>query len=153
MHYLITLLIVSIIMPNIQVNAMKTSKFQLNKLVRDKIPAHHDKNGSITHLKFLNDEEFDTALRTKLKEEIEEVCAAKTKAELVEELADLLEVIDALTGLHGISPDEIRTAQEKKRNERGGFQGRTFVTITEHPAGSQGEKYCRANPEKYKELT
>ena len=131
---------------------MKTSKFQLNKLVRDKIPAHHDKNGSTTHLKSLNDTEFDVALRTKMKEEIEEVCASKIKEELIEELADLFEVIDALTVLHGISKDEIRTIQERKRSERGGFHGRSFVTITEHPIGSPGEKYCRANPEKYKEI-
>lgn len=152
MIYLIILISI-ISMPNIKANAMKTSKFQLNKLVRDKIPAHHDKHGSVTHVKRLNDEEFDVVLRAKLKEETEEVCVSKAKAELIEELADLFEVVDALMGLHEISLDEIREVQEKKRTERGGFHGRTFVTITEHPIGSQGEKYCRANPEKYKEIT
>lgn len=147
-----TLILLISIMPNLQVNAMKTSKFQLNKLVRDKIPVHHDKNGSTTHLKPLDDQEFDKVLRLKLKEEIEEVCASKTKAELIEELADLFEVVDTLTTLHAITREEINLAQEKKRNERGGFHGRSFVTITEHPVGSQGEKYCRANPEKYREI-
>ena len=70
----------------------------------------------------------------------------------MQELADILEVIDALCLLHAIKLQDIKTIQAKKREERGGFEGRNFVTIAEHAVGSFGEKYCLAQPEKYPEL-
>jgi hypothetical protein len=42
--------------------------------------------------------------------------------------------------------------QQKKFLKRGGFAERKYVTTAEHPEGSFGEKYCRANPEKYPEI-
>ena len=72
--------------------------------------------------------------------------------DLKDELADLYEVIDSLAELHNISKDEIIAAQTKKLQERGGFSGRRFVDVSEHPVGSFGEKYCLADPEKYPEI-
>lgn len=131
-------------------NKMRT--FKQEKLWRDKMPALLQKHGSHIHIKPLNDSEFNHELRIKLLEEAEEVKAARTRENLVEELADLYEVIDTLADLHEITKAEIIAAQEKKRNEKGGFAGRTFVTIAEHPADSLGEKYCLADPEKYPEI-
>jgi len=54
--------------------------------------------------------------------------------------------------LHQISLDEVRVRQTEKRDHKGGFFDRAFVTIAEHPAGGYGEKYCRADPEKYPEV-
>lgn len=42
---------------------------------------------------------------------------------------------------------------DAKHQERGGFEGRNFVTIAEHPTGSYCEKYCLNDPEKYPEIT
>ena len=127
-------------------------KFKQDKLWRDKLPARMELLGSIIHIKHLNDTEYDEQLRIKMLEEADEVCAAKGRAELVEELADLYEVVDALCNLHGITKEQLLAAQTKKREDRGGFYGRTYVTIAEHPTGSFGEQYCRAQPEKYPEV-
>lgn len=126
-------------------------KFQQNKLWRDKLPARMKAMGSVIHIKQLSDAEYDVELRSKLLEEVDEVRASQETKSLVEELADLSEVVDALCALHGITKEQLLAAQTKKREERGGFYGRSYVTIAEHPAGSFGEQYCRAQSEKYPE--
>jgi predicted house-cleaning noncanonical NTP pyrophosphatase (MazG superfamily) len=100
----------------------------------------------------LDDAEFNKQLRIKLLEEAHEVVATKNRDHLIDELGDLYEVIDTIADLHGISKDEILRAQSQKREEKGGFSSRTFVEVAEHPAGSYGEKYCLADPEKYPEV-
>ncbi len=126
--------------------------FKQNKLWRDKAPSMMETHGSIIHIKQLSDAEYDEQLRIKLHEETAEVTAAQSREALLEELADLYEVVDALCKLHNISKDELLATQLKKYESRGGFYGRTFVTTAEHPAGSFGEQYCRAQPEKYPEV-
>lgn len=127
-------------------------KFQGNKLWRDNMIDSLDKYGSIIHWHRLDDTEYDRQLKIKLVEEADEVRTAPSREELIQELADVYEVIDSLCAVNGISRDEIVVAQTKKRNERGGFTGRKFVTIAEHPQGSPGEKYCLQQPEKYPEV-
>ena len=127
-------------------------KFLQNKLWRDKMPDIKRAVGSIVHVKDLDDAEYALQLRIKLTEETAEVCVAQSRSELVEELADVLEVIDALCAMHKIAPEDVKIAQVKKREEKGGFYQRAFVTIAEHPAGSGGELYCRAQPDKYPEV-
>lgn len=128
--------------------------FKQNKLWRDKAVDMMEQNhGSKIHWRCLDDVEFNQQLRVKLLEESHEVAVAMDRKELVGELADIYEVIDSLAQLNHISHDEIRAMQIKKREERGGFLGRRFVDIAEHPVGSFGEKYCLADPEKYPEIT
>lgn len=127
-------------------------KFNNNKLWRDKLPEMMQSQGSIIHLKELNDEEFDKELRLKLLEEADEVKLAKTKEDLIAEIADVQEVIDTLCLHHKINPETIKEVQKKKNEERGGFIGRKYVTIAEFPENSYGEKYCLANPAKYPEI-
>ena len=126
--------------------------FKQNKLWRDKIVDMRQRLGSKLNWRRLNDAEFDQQLRIKLVEEADEVVAAKNRKELIEELADIYEVIDALIEVNHISHDEIRAEQTKKREERGDFSGRRFVDTVQHPAGTSGESYCLANPEKYPEI-
>ena len=133
-------------------NAMAMYKFQQNKLWRDKAPDMLRAYGSIVQVMPLTDAEYDAQLRIKLLEEADEVCVAKNHKELMEELADVCEVVDALCKLHGISKEQLIATQTKKRQEKGGFYERMYVTIAEHPAGSFAESYCRAQPEKYPEV-
>ncbi len=128
--------------------------FKQNKLWRDNAVDMMEQNhGSKIHWRRLDDAEFDQQIRIKLLEEAQEVAAAKNRKELIGELADLYEVIDSIAALHTISKEEIIDMQTKKRHERGSFSGRKFVDTAEHPAGSFGEKYCLADPEKYPEIT
>ncbi len=85
-------------------------------------------------------------------EEAQEVHAAQTKEALLEELADVLEVISSFCDVHDFTLQDIIAIQEKKRQDRGGFKKRKFVTIAEHQADSFGEKYCLADPKKYPEI-
>lgn len=127
-------------------------KFQQNKLWRDKLPARMEAMGSVIHIKQLTDAEYDEQLREKIMEEAAEVHSSNNAEALLQELADLYEVVDALCALHGITKEQLLAAQAKKREDRGGFYGRSYVTMAEHPAGSFGENYCRAQPEKYPEI-
>ena len=66
-----------------------------NKLVRDKIPKIIKNNNEEPITRILNDEEYKIELEKKLLEEYNEVLNA-TGGDYLEELADMLEVIDAL---------------------------------------------------------
>lgn len=128
-------------------------KFKQNKLVRDLIPCFLENNfGSKINKKTLTATEFDTELRKKLQEETEEVLNAQNKQSLIEEIADIYEVIDSLIDLHALSKEKIIAMQAEKRRKRGGFSQRIFVTTAEHPQGSPAEKYCLNNSDKYPEV-
>ncbi|MBA3953782.1 nucleoside triphosphate pyrophosphohydrolase [Candidatus Dependentiae bacterium] len=126
--------------------------FKQNKLWRDKAITRLEESGSKIHTLDLADQEYDKQLRLKLVEEADEVLKAPSKSTLIEELADVLEVIKALCKAHAITLDTVSEAQEKKYRERGGFESKKFVVKAEHPEGSFGEKYCLADPEKYPEI-
>lgn len=131
---------------------MKMRKFLQNKLWRDKAPEMMENMGSVIHVKELPDDEYSHTLGIKLLEEAEEVHAAQSKEERIAELADLYEVMDSIIALHRINKDEVIALQCKKRDQRGGFMQRKFVTIAEHPEGSFGESYCLAQKKKYPEI-
>ncbi|MGB8467395.1 MAG: nucleoside triphosphate pyrophosphohydrolase [Candidatus Babeliales bacterium] len=127
--------------------------FVQKKLWRDKLIEIMETNhGSRIAWRTLNDLEFDAQLRVKLEEEAQEVRVASSREKLIEELADVFEVIDTVRQLHGISMEDIDSIQTKKRNERGGFIGRKFIETAQHPIGSFGERYCLADPGKYPEI-
>lgn len=126
--------------------------FKQEKLWRDKAPKLMEAHGSIVHTKQLDDTEFDQELRRKLCEEADEVRFASSREALIAELADVYEVISALIEHHKLSQDEILKLQKKKRQDRGGFMQRCFVTHAEHPVGTFGERYCLADLEKYPEI-
>jgi len=88
-----------------------------NKLVRDNIPEIIRRNGdeAVTHI--ANDREYLSKLKEKLEEEVGEFCRDLS----VEELADILEVVYALSARLGVSPKELERLRRKKADERGGF--------------------------------
>jgi predicted house-cleaning noncanonical NTP pyrophosphatase (MazG superfamily) len=126
--------------------------FKQEKLWRDKLPARLESQGSRIHVQPINDEQFDYQLRIKLVEEAHEIEEAASLPVLIQELADLYEVVDTLLALHGITKDELHAAQDKKRAELGGFMQRTFVSRAEHPAGSYSEIYCLERPDIFPEI-
>jgi predicted house-cleaning noncanonical NTP pyrophosphatase (MazG superfamily) len=98
-----------------------------NKLVRDKIPAIIESKGKVPNTRILSNEEYAAELERKLDEEVSEFHKDKN----LEELADILEVVYALTENIGCSKEELFAANEKKRAERGGFQDRVFLISNE----------------------
>lgn len=103
---------------------------EFNKLVRDNIKDIIEKNGEITYTKVLDDEEYKKELNKKLLEESSEVINSKTKEELIEELADLSEVMLAIAKANDIIFEDIETKRIKKKEEKGGFEKKIFLIKT-----------------------
>ncbi len=99
------------------------------KLVRDNIPAIYrertGKEASIDTIK--NDKEFFHYLLKKMVEEARELEYSKDRGNTQEELADILEIIDAILKLKGWIFEEIRELQNKKRSKNGGFEKRIIL--------------------------
>lgn len=98
-----------------------------NKLVRDKIPEIIEADGKTCKTKILSDEEYIAALETKLNEEVAEYQADKN----LEEMADVLEVFQAICVARGYSLDEFEAMRAKKAEERGGFSDKIFLEYVE----------------------
>lgn len=105
----------------------------MSKLVRDLIPEHAEKNGKPGNFCTLSDTEYRYALYAKLNEESAEVGDAsrlplndpRTRRErITEELADLLEVIDAVMTHEAISDEDLFAAKDLKLKLKGGFTKR-----------------------------
>ena len=67
-----------------------------NKLVRDNIPEIIKSKNETPFIRILSDNEYKRELFRKLTEECNEVISTSKKDELLEELADVLEVVRAL---------------------------------------------------------
>ncbi|MGB3403426.1 MAG: nucleoside triphosphate pyrophosphohydrolase [Microcoleaceae cyanobacterium] len=93
---------------------------EYNKLVRDQIPDLIAASGSQYDTVQLSEAEYQQALRDKLIEEATEAATALPE-QLTSELADLLDVIDALIESAGISQESILLERDQKRATKGGF--------------------------------
>jgi predicted house-cleaning noncanonical NTP pyrophosphatase (MazG superfamily) len=102
-----------------------------NKLVRDRIPEIIEKTGKAYQTRVLNDDEYITELRKKAQEELNEYITSQTNEQAIEELADLLEVVYALSAAHGSSVEELEEVRKRKAETRGGFQERIFLIDVE----------------------
>ena len=91
-----------------------------NKLVLYYIPQLIRQAGKEVELKLLSTREYQKALLTKLGEEAPEAARATNLDELIEEIADVYEVIDALLTSYNLDREVILAAQIKKRREKGG---------------------------------
>ena len=101
-----------------------------NKLVRDKIKEKIENNGEIAVTRVLDDNEYKIELLKKLKEECNEVIESKTKEEVMEELADVYEVLKSICVLEGKTIDDVIKLADKKREKRGSFEKRIFLEKT-----------------------
>jgi predicted house-cleaning noncanonical NTP pyrophosphatase (MazG superfamily) len=102
-----------------------------NKIVRDRIPEIVENSGGSAETRLINDNnEFDSLMRKKLKEEVMEI-EESAKDHILEELGDLETIIDTLLVLHGFTREELKIQQEKKDKERGKFEKRIFLVSTE----------------------
>lgn len=88
-----------------------------HKLVRDRIPEIIEADGKTCVCETLSDEEYIRLLDEKLNEELAEYQESKS----LEELADLLEVMQAVVRARGWTLDELEQVRADKAAERGGF--------------------------------
>lgn len=101
-----------------------------NKLVRDNIPEIIEKDGEIPIVRVLGDYEFRIELERKLQEEYIEFLTAKDKANRLEEIADMFEVLSDLIQLEDSDLPSVLSIMDKKREKRGGFSKRLFLEKT-----------------------
>ena len=94
-----------------------------NKLVRDKIPEYIKNKGGVPITHIADDEEFWQKLKEKLQEEIDEFL----EAESIEEMADVLEVIDAILDFKKFDKDELEKVKDKKAEGRGKFRDKIIL--------------------------
>lgn len=94
-----------------------------NKLIRDKIPEIINAQGKKCETRILDNEEYLNELNKKLKEELNEYYESGE----IEELADITEIIYAISQHKGASIEEFEKMRQDKRDKRGGFEKRLFL--------------------------
>ena len=97
-----------------------------NKLVRDNIPQIIENNNEKAFIKILDEAEYRKELLNKLKEECEEVEKAKNTNEILEELADVYEVLVSIARIENKDIRDIIEIADKKRAIKGGFTKKYF---------------------------
>ncbi|MEK7662202.1 MAG: nucleoside triphosphate pyrophosphohydrolase [Patescibacteria group bacterium] len=93
------------------------------KLVRDKVIDIIKAKGEKVVFHIASDEEYWIKLKEKLSEEVLEFC----ESEREEELADILEVIDAIAGYKGFNKGEIDKIKWDKAEKKGSFKNRIIL--------------------------
>ena len=94
-----------------------------HKLVRDRIPEIIEKQGKTCVTEVLSQEAYIRMVDEKLNEELAEYQESKS----LEELADLLEVMEAAVIARGYTWEELLQVRDEKRQKRGGFQDRILL--------------------------
>lgn len=91
-------------------------------------------SGDEYETRILGKAEFEKELKKKLVEEAKELAKAP-KEELLNELADVLELTKSIASHHKISFSKIEKFQEEKRKKRGGFKKKLFLVWSTGKAG------------------
>lgn len=132
---------------------VRNHRFKVDKLIRDKLPEIMRSKGLGVFKRVMDDEGYINCncLKNKLLEEASEVLETKTQADIKEELADLLEVMITLSHLQGLSFYDIEEARVKKKNDKGGLDGRIYNAFVEMESSNQSIAYYLARPDKYPE--
>lgn len=94
-----------------------------NKLVRDRVPEILQRQGLHPLTRHLDEKEYMHALHEKLKEEMREYMAGRN----MEELADVVEVIDAILQARGLSMEMLDNLRKMKAQSNGAFRERVFL--------------------------
>ena len=97
-------------------------------LVRDNIPHLIKKKGCACNYIILHsDKDYQAMLKSKLVEEANEVRLTSSKDEIIEELADCLEVIKCLKESFNITDEEIENRRSAKEQSKGSFKKRFYL--------------------------
>lgn len=106
-------------------------KFKFEKLIRDETPQIMESLGVTVHYHHMDEEEFSKALLLKLEEETLEVLEASSRQDLLEELADVVEVLNAILEANNITQQELEWVRNQKAKIKGSFDKRIYCTFVE----------------------
>lgn len=107
---------------------------QYHKLVRDRIPEIIKSDGKICDWETLSDADYLHLLEEKLNEELGEYQQSKS----LEELADLLEVMQAVLKARGWTWEELEQVRAKKAAKRGGFEKKILLKEVQETESGNG---------------
>jgi predicted house-cleaning noncanonical NTP pyrophosphatase (MazG superfamily) len=106
---------------------------EYDKLIRDKIPDGMASRGEIAETVQLTGDALIVALQQKIVEEGLEVLNARSGDEMIAELADVVEVSEALANALGETRGRIDEARAAKRRQKGGFERGIMLLRTATP--------------------
>lgn len=109
----------------------KSKNKTYNKLIRDRIPEIIENTGKSFKTEILSDERYIAELKKKLIEEVAEYQEAANDSDALEELADILELMNALSHQHGATIQEIERIRKEKAEKRGAFNEKIFLIEVE----------------------
>lgn len=139
--------IVGIILRNIK-ESFNMVTFFCNKLGRDKTVDFCRQTDIEVDCHIMDDQAYKEALLQKLDEEAQEVKSAQYH-EMLEELADVQEVVDALVKVYGFTKEQLYETQIKKREHKGGFENKVYITSFTVAEDSPLKEYFLNQPAKY----
>jgi predicted house-cleaning noncanonical NTP pyrophosphatase (MazG superfamily) len=131
---------------------MTRHRFRAEKLVRNKTNERLSAKNVFMKYHIADTEEYKKLLGMKLIEEATEVITAKNTDEMINELADVLEVLHCMIAAHNLSLETVEISRQEKLKTRGSFDDRIcseYVDIDEsHPLYA----HYKSEPEKYPEI-
>jgi predicted house-cleaning noncanonical NTP pyrophosphatase (MazG superfamily) len=104
------------------------------KLIRDKIPQVIEASGDKYEVRVMGKREFEKELKKKLVEEASELFEVKKK-DLLNEMADVLELLKSISEFYKIDFKLVEEKQVQKRKQRGGFKKRLFLIWSSQEVG------------------
>ncbi|MFA5925840.1 MAG: nucleoside triphosphate pyrophosphohydrolase [Parcubacteria group bacterium] len=115
-------------------------KIFYRKLIRDNIPKEMLRAGAKFEVRKLGKKDFEKELLKKVGEEASGLLAAKNKKEIIEELADVLDVTEEIRRYWKINPARIREKQKENARRKGGFKEKTYLVWSEDTGYRTNEK-------------
>jgi len=128
---------------------MKIYKFKYAKLVRDKIPELIKKSGAKVSQKKLSEASYLNELKRKLIEEGEELSLAKKREAILDELADIQEIIDSLLITFNYKLKDLKNIQAQKNKRNGAFQNKIYINHIVADESFDWLEYHLKNKQKY----
>ena len=104
------------------------------KLVRDKIPVHIESKGETAKVVAITPEQTLELIKQKIVEEAYEFFWEEEGDHLMEELADIYELIRGAAKIFSIDINEISSIADKKKEIKGGFDEGVFLIETQEKA-------------------
>jgi len=99
-----------------------------NKLVRDNIKAKIESKGEACEVRAITDnQEYEQELLKKVIEEAGALAHVRSRLEFLQEYADLMVILDALTSLMEFSEADIKTALAENVERKGLYKNRHFL--------------------------
>lgn len=127
-------------------------RFKIDQIIRDKLPDIMRSQGIAVFERSLEGQELDQRLREKLLLEAREVQNAQSMEELIEELADVLEVMHALVKAAGVDMQRVEEKRIKKLQARGGFDARLYNPYVEVDEANPAIDYYLSKSTQYPEI-